>query len=253
VRPTPGNVFVVVDIKSEEPRLGAYLSQDPKLLQATKGDVYSAVHNAIYGTSGTLDKKDAVQRAARDRVKPVMLSFLYMGTWHTFKDKIGCTEIEAKTIERNLNYEFKIYKEWARDVIAAAKYAGIIRTPLHHYPLLVDEQCNERQVVNHLIQGCGADLMRELVDSCIKAGYVPNTTLFDGLYFETTKEGVEGFSKELITLCNRTLNRVFPVHTPWEMEITPCLWADKPYHEFGTFEKPEQVDLLRRLHWGDVI
>lgn len=267
VRPLPGECIVSLDISSQEPRISAWLSQDPELLKATSGDVYSEFARTLNPELPERLKKTDPERA---RVKPIVLSFCYGGGYRTFAGKLHCTVPYAKYIEKRLNERFFVFKSYCRDVQRWGHLMGFVETKLHKFPLQVDEYSNPRQIVNHLVQGTAADLLRLIVRDLQDAGFNIFATLFDGVYLRMPIPDAEsGKIDEACKVMERCLETNYPVHVPWKVEAQEDHWylqkiapklreqdiaAGKPpgnYHRRyfveGVFEKPEYIELVQAL------
>lgn len=98
-----------------------------------------------------------------------LYSVLGRGEWYRFTGNIKPEEYDA------LANKFNPDKDWAKNLVAAAKDAGcryITLTTRHHDGFSLFDTCglNEFDTVH---TACGRDLVKEFVDECNKAGIVP--------------------------------------------------------------------------------
>lgn len=262
IMPRPGKAYISLDIKSQEAIIAAHLSGDKRLQNATDGDIYSEFANIIFGTTGKLKKTDPF----RNDAKTIVLAWLYGGSKKTFVLKLGpgTTNRMGENVEYLLSKAFPGYAEWKRQTVIAAIYEGIIHTELDKVPLSVDNRANERQVVNHRIQGSAADMLRHVTVKMLDAGYKVISTLFDGIYLECDLKDADKVAEESRKFMEHACNEVFPVYCKWTVEIqTDQYWALKHpqrteagekrlYFTNGLFEK-DYYKLIEQLGMTDIV
>jgi hypothetical protein len=206
VIPPPGYKTLSLDIKSQEVILAAQFSQDLNLQKACEEDVYSYLASVFNGTPYVkLDKKDSY----RQFVKNIVLPWLYGVAAGKLAGAMNCELQAAKILLDRLDRAFPDFWHWKGEILRAGVTRGRIHTLLDNYPLKVPaEGYNPRQVINHVIQGTGCDMLRIWVDTLVEAGYPPFATLHDGVYIYVPKDFE---SSKLIKISEEAFNKAIPL------------------------------------------
>lgn len=153
--PRPGNVMLVGDWQSQEPRITAYLTKDQNFYNAiTKGvDVYCSLASLFFGQDVT-DKHDPL----RKQMKGILLGVTYGMTPRGLARDLKCTVAEAEKI---LNEFFKMFPDVKKWVDNQHNLRDFTRTvigrkswlPIYSY----QKKTNE---LNNPHQGTAADMMK---------------------------------------------------------------------------------------------
>lgn len=135
-----GMVLIGIDWGQVEPRIAAWLSGDPAMIQAVQDDVYLPLAAAI----------------GRDRAaaKGLMISSLYGEGVPAMAGRLGVGVEEARRVKTDLWGAWPVFGAWSQATAAA-------RTPIRLYDgsLLPAPETHVR--VNHSVQGSGAVLFKE--------------------------------------------------------------------------------------------
>lgn len=219
VIPPPGYKTLVLDIKSQEVVLAALFSGDKALQAACKDDVYSAMYSQINGKPyEKLGKTDP----RRIQTKEITLPFLYGVGANTLGRTMACELAYAKSLLFQLDRAYPDFYAFKQNVIACGVECHRLYTGLDQYPLKIvnrkvhingvdyEDTYNPRQVVNHTIQGTGADMLRHWVKMLDDMGYLPFATLHDGLYIYVPSD----FDSNILVKASQDLfNELLPL---WE-------------------------------------
>jgi len=215
VIPSPGHVLVSLDVKAEEPRLAAHFSGDLELQEACKLDFYSYIASKIQNTEyEKLEKTDPLRSQVKNGIA---LPWLYGVGPATLAEGLNCEYEYARLVLNRLSIAFPTFETWKGNLSRAAMTWGTVQSYLHHYPLYANEHSNPRQLVNHLLQGTGADMLREMVKFVMDRNYKVVATLHDGLYIEvplSEKDSIDA----LPALLGGFLDDLIPVFMPWDVE-----------------------------------
>lgn len=183
----PGKVFVLADYSQLEPRVFAYYSQDPRLMQAFDGstDFYSVVGMSVYGKFDCTPQKEGSPEAfgvkykgLRNLSKVIALATAYGATAHQLAPTTGKSiEDTQEDIDSYLE-EFKGVQTMINEAHALAKKDGYVtnlfgrkrRIPdakkidkiygkQSHGDLPYEARGLLNLAVNHRIQSTGASLI----------------------------------------------------------------------------------------------
>jgi len=230
---SPGMVLVKVDIGQEEPRIGAFLSQDQDLLnELESGDVYCPVASLEFGRTITKVDTDARQVGKRG--------------WMAWLNGAGPTGIqesafwlsttEAARVVAYLQNRHPKVEEYRRSLVVhlhetgfTATYFGrrIYRPEVWSGPGPARNHA-ERSVMPDAIQGTAADVMKlwlpRIADSLLE---IPAAraqlllTVHDEVVLECLPESVD----LAVMRVRAALSGILPVRLPAEVSVGPN-WAD---------------------------
>lgn len=152
VRPEPGRALAYLDWGQQEYGIAAALSEDPELLATyTSGDIYRGM--------ARLAGFDPAVPGVRDIFKVVGLALLYGQTAQSMARALGKSVGEAEQLHLILRQRYSRFFDWQETVVNHGQLAGVIWTKLG-WPLLVTENTKERTLLNYMMQGTGADMLR---------------------------------------------------------------------------------------------
>lgn len=166
--------FVPIDFKQEELVIIGAISKDPVYLNAfrTGRDLYRVVAAQMFNTT-----YEAVTSAQRKKAKIAVLGLNYGGSAFTLMNATDeLTREEAQEIVDKYRATVHHLEWWKQQIIAGTQTSprerGTVRTPygrprrVMHWLGSNDPQLRERGkrlAINHIIQGCAADVMRILL------------------------------------------------------------------------------------------
>lgn len=172
----PGHKLIVADYDQMEVRIAAYLSQDPEMLRifSESLDIHTEAAAAMLGIS-----VGEVTPEQRSVGKTQNLGSLYGAGPDKVAEVAGVTNQRAKAFIRAYWIQFAGLAKWKNDVIYIAKKSGkpgdakrvpFAEVPPHGRRRRLPELFNidqkeraraERQVVNSIVQGYGAFILKE--------------------------------------------------------------------------------------------
>src|SRR5262249_54077482 len=76
---------------------------------------------------------------------------------------------------------YPTFHSWRADVVAQARFDGLIQTP-YGWPMAVTEETSNRTIMNFPAQGAGADLLRLTVIAATEAGICIAAPVHDALW-----------------------------------------------------------------------
>lgn len=190
VIPPEGYFTVSLDIKAQEPHLCAEFSQDPELQASLTADIdlYSMIVSICTAEGYVpLSKKDIMRSIYKNGVT---LPYFYGVGSNTMANKLGVTPQAAVGIINHLQEKFSVFEEFRGEAVKGFASLKCVKSVYHGWPLRVDwELQNPRQTFNHMIQGSGADMLRDWTVDLLEGGYKVFHTLHDGLYIYMKDEG----------------------------------------------------------------
>ena len=153
----PGNKLLIADFSSQEPRIMAYMTQDPKLVKFFKegGDPYIRMGEEFYGE--TIDKKDK----RRKKMKDLFLAMGYGFTEKGMSERYDMTIKESKEFLGKARQIFPVAMS-AMDEIGEEKECAMnllgrqIWLNPYHYK-------RENLARNAPIQSTAADMMKKSI------------------------------------------------------------------------------------------
>lgn len=136
--PSPGNVFIFADYSQQEPKVTAWLSQDPNMLEIYKdpnADLYPEVAALAYHTTpdecrefradGTVNK---VGKERRGKAKIIQLAATYGQEAYSLAQALGCSVKEAKAIQDSYFNKFPRIKQFTEEIWESAYHTGYVET-----------------------------------------------------------------------------------------------------------------------------
>ena len=161
--PREGCVFSFFDYQQIEPRILAYfasLKGDPALAQRMIDglDPYTAILVSVYG--------DKITPEQRQEGKIMFLSLMYGGGVHTIQDQFNVDQKKARAMVNKFHKGLPIVRKLQDGVARTASSRGFVRTPWGRH--LHPEQYGEHKLLNKLIQGSAAHLMKRALLDCEK-------------------------------------------------------------------------------------
>lgn len=154
----------------------------------------------VFNINQIQDKDEAL----RGKSKPVTFAAQYGGTYLTFMNNSGFSEVEAKSIEENYNKLYHVSKTWSDNNIALASQQGYldvafglrVRTPILKQVMLntdrvPKEALEEARTVNNAAQQsygmlnnrAAIDVYDQLLTSKYKHSIFPVMHIHDAQYF----------------------------------------------------------------------
>lgn len=159
--PRDGCVFSFFDYQQIEPRILAYfasLKGDPALAKRMIDglDPYTAILVSVYG--------DKITPEQRQEGKIMFLSLMYGGGVRTIQEQFNVSQAEARKMVNKFHKGLPIVRKLQDGVAATAASRGFVRTPWGRH--LHPEQYGEHKLLNKLIQGSAAHLMKRALLLC---------------------------------------------------------------------------------------
>jgi len=112
LKASPGNVLVSLDLSQAEVRIAAGLSQDPALILALEGDVYSETAKQIFAVPDVAD----VTAEQREAAKKVTLAVLYGMGIKALSAQLKTEHDEAKRIFDGFWTAYPVLKAYMQDL-----------------------------------------------------------------------------------------------------------------------------------------
>jgi len=169
----PGYVLVANDFSQIEPRILAHVSQDPVMLEAyRKGlDIYSTMAAEVYSEieGRTLTPEDCGDGTVyRTNMKTILLGIMYNMSRKGLAKKLRIEEHQAQDIIDSFYSRFKGVAKYERELKRFCRSEGYVETLYGRKRRLPDiwsdqhwiRAKTERQVLNSVIQGTAADIMK---------------------------------------------------------------------------------------------
>jgi len=153
--PRPGNILLIADYSSQEPRISAYLSDDKKMKEIFihKQDLYNTVAWEIF--------QEKVQKGdkRRDDMKSLILGLDYGMSIYGLANEL---DISAKEAERLVDSFFSAFPDFAVWYHQQKKRKKLIKTVAGRKIWLnpYNNQC-ERNALNGAHQGTAADMFKK--------------------------------------------------------------------------------------------
>lgn len=228
--------LVFADYSQVEPRLTAYFAAKighPEFAERIRAgiDSYTAVAQLITG-------KEEVTPEERQDWKRTYLSLLYGGGVRTIQDQYpGISFSDAKGIINTFHSNWPAVRALQRMVEVTARDRGFIRTPWGRH--LHPEEFGEHKLLNKLIQGSAADLMKQAIlnvaeqlDGEYEARMV--SVIHDELILDSPLAEVPHLAEFLPSWMSAPaddvgINEIVPITA--EVEWSTTNWADKEVYE----------------------
>lgn len=240
--------FQYFDYKSIEPRLLAYFLTkigDSTLVDYIQSgvDPYTAIVRGIYGENVTEEQ--------RYRGKVLFLSLMYGGGVRTVMEQFSVDYNEAKAMIKRFDSAWPSVRELQAQCISRAAERGYIRTPWGRH--LHPEQGFEHKLLNKLIQGSAADLMKGALVQCdeLLTGYHSKmvSVIHDEIILDGPLEEVEQLHNPMEYAMTQadpitaSISAIVPIQV--DHEVATNSWAEKySYQEFiSTLQFTERKEL----------
>jgi DNA polymerase I len=151
----PGHKIIVWDWSSQEPRITAHISQDPRLLQIFRDDKDIYCEMAWDIKQERIDKSNQL----RDDMKPVFLGATYGLSKYGLAKRLNCTVDEA---EAYLNMFFRKYPGVNQYVENQRREKRYVHTILgRKYYINPYAEGGENNALNSPIQGSAGDMLKQ--------------------------------------------------------------------------------------------
>lgn len=213
------DVLLFFDYKNIEPRLTAYYMArmgDDKLAWEFREGIDPYINMA---------QELSIERQA---AKMLFLSQVYGGGVYTVSQQLGVSQPQAKRILTSFHKARPGIKALAYRVRAIAEERGYVKTLYGRH--LHPEDGQEHKMLNKLIQGCAADIMRDALrrvhtflwnfDSHLVS------TIHDELIIDAAAGDILGLTKEIPKLMkNEQVEELVPMEI--DIEWTTTNWAEK--------------------------
>ena len=237
--------LIAADFSAQEPRLTAQLSQDPEMLfiYNNNRDLYAEIASTIFNKSyedclefDTNGNLNSAGKMRRDKAKIVWLSIIYGVTTLGLAKQLKCPEKEAKEFKSLLFKRFKKLKEFEDRELEKAKtnkYVTTLWGRKRRFPIFKEQKPNteelekaERQVVNSVVQGSGADMLKKALilienDNILqKLGLQLLFPIYDEIIAQCPIENTEECCKRLQYLMNTCANDKVSVPIKSDIKIS---------------------------------
>lgn len=224
--------FSFFDFKQIEPRLLGYFAAkmgDPRLANKVREgfDPYTVIVRGIYG--------DNVTDEQRQKGKVLFLSLMYGGGVGTIQRQFGVGRDEARAMIDDFHKAWPMVRMLQRSVQETHARRGYIRTPWGRH--LHMEEFGEHKLLNKLIQGSAADLMKASLirmdkwirsDSDLQSRMV--SVIHDEVIFDGPPEEIDWLHENVPPLMREDwLTDVIPIDVDHEVSFTS--WAEKLGYE----------------------
>jgi hypothetical protein len=195
ITPPVGRVLVHRDYAQQEPRIAAIVSGDTALLQACEsGDVYLGIADQLGFLRDSMN--DAERRAVRVLFKTVVLGIQYGLGARSLAVRAGISLSEACEILARLRARFRVFEDYARNVIDHAGLNLEICTPFGWY-MQCPSGTNPRTIRNFPIQSTGSEILHVLCILAERRGIELVASIHDAVLAEGDLEQAEDLSREL--------------------------------------------------------
>ena len=152
-----GNVIIVLDYSSQEPRILAHFSQDPLLLEIfrAKKDIY--IESAKLMFNWSLTKKDSRRN---DIMKPTVLGASYGLTGYGMEINYGIPKEEG---QEYLDLFFSVFEgadTWIKNQKKKKEYVKTVYGRKFHLNPYLSAGKSDRNSINSQIQGSASDMIK---------------------------------------------------------------------------------------------
>jgi DNA polymerase-1 len=212
--PREGNVLIMADFDQIEVRLLAHFCGDPTLMAAINSeDIHTTTARLIY-QDPTMVKSDP----RRMPTKNATYARIYGAGVAKFAITAGISLEQARFVMNGYDDAYPGVPNFIGQVIATARDRSAtdgspwVRTPSGRR--LIGDRGDEYKLVNYLIQGTAADVMKRQTIQCANAGLEPYMlmTVHDELLFDVPKEDVVDVVQ--------TIMEVMPDMTGYKVPLT---------------------------------
>lgn len=225
VIPDEGNIFVGADYSQIELKVVAYLSQDPRLLEAFFNNIDVHTHTAAGIFSCPPDQVTAQMRAVGKRIN---FSVLYGITPYGLSHDLGVSMAQAHDyITRFFSYYAGV-RLWMDNTIAFARQYGYVATyggRRRYIPGISEKNKNLyeaacRIAINTVGQGTAAEIVkRGMIAVHNKLLEVPGAALIVQVHDEIIVETPVIYSAQVVELVKNSLERVVDWNVPLTVTV----------------------------------
>jgi len=152
-----GNVIIAPDYSSQEPRVGAYYSQDPLLIGIFKEDKDIYIESARLMFGWELTKKDPRRS---NRMKPVVLGAFYGLSPYGMKQKYDIPQEEGEELLDAFFNTFEGVREWISRQHKRRDYVETLYGRKFWLNPYLTSGKSERNSINSPIQGTAGDMLK---------------------------------------------------------------------------------------------
>lgn len=224
--PREGNALIMADSDQIEMRLLAHFSQDPGLIAAIMaGDLHTETARRVYGDP-TITKKDPRRQTAKNAA----FAKVYMAGVEKFALTAGISVPEARAFLDGYDVQFPGVRAFQQhvDQVTVGRYrnegAAYVVAPSGRRHV-ADGVKEAYKLVNYLIQGTAADVLKEQLVSLHMAGLGEYMILpvHDEVVFDVPLDVVDDVIPEI--------SRAMNVLHKWVVPIT--VGVDGPFQRWG--------------------
>jgi DNA polymerase I len=195
ITPPPGLVLIHRDYCQQEMRIAAVLSGDTALLAACEsGDVYLGIAGQLGFISESMTPAEL--KAVRTLFKTVVLGIQYGMGARSLAVRAGISLYEAGEILARLRARFRVFEDYAQNVIDHAGIMLEVSTPLG-WIMQCPSGINPRTVRNFPIQSSGAEILHVCCILAERRGIRIVAPVQDAIMAEAPAEQAEDVSAEL--------------------------------------------------------
>jgi hypothetical protein len=223
----PDHVLVAVDFEAEEILLGAWLAGDKAM---TAGYMAGDAHMDFAIRSGAAPegatKDDPRYSAVRKLYKATNLAINYGQGARGLADRTGMHVHDARKLLAQHRRAYPAFWQFMEGYIDTAFRRGRCVTR-GGWPRAVGRRDNPRSVMNHPIQGSGADLMRLAVVYLTRNGLPLLAVLHDGFLFECRRDELAEVRRSIDDALGRAVGQLLPgAPMRWSVDVFPGRYYD---------------------------
>lgn len=224
--PREGNMLVMADSDQIEMRLLAHFCRDPNLISAIlSGDLHTETARRVYGDPG-IDKKDPRRHTAKNAA----FAKVYMAGVEKFAITAGIPVSEARTFLTQYDVQFPNVRAFQMSVdnVAQQRYrdegeAYVIAPSGRRH--VASSRGEAYKLVNYLIQGTAADILKQQLCNLELAG------LGDYMILPVHDEVVFDIPKEDVADLLPVIDSAMTMQDEWAVPIT--VGVDGPFERWG--------------------
>ena len=204
-----GKVLVETDYGSQEFLIGGIMSEDEKMIEAYKTDVYisfgidagqypSYCKDLSVAEIKKLGHSDNVVADVRQRLKGVVLGLSYGAGAETISLKTGMTMDVVEKLVTKYKRIYRKYYSW-RDQVwdeHKSKARSVLTMPISGWYLGRNND-NKLSTMNFPVQATGATLLHVALDKVLTAGFEVVNTLHDAVYYLVDEDKWESEVKKV--------------------------------------------------------
>lgn len=200
--PEGGSKLISADYSQLELRLLAYITRDPRMLEAFQNneDIHAQTAELVFGA-----KTPAELKIARRNAKITNFAIAYAVEAYGLSQRVGISRVEAKKVIEDYYETYKGVKKFMEEtpeVARAQGYVSSIYGRRRYVPAIKDRNFNlrhraEREAINMPIQGTASDIVKMAmlkVDDALKRENMKTRIVMqvhDELLLEAPNEEVE--------------------------------------------------------------